>query len=76
MVGWVIAEGRCRGMILALNEHLVRQVKEIERGERAQGLHNLDELDRHRREILRRGADAGNTPRVLTGRGGSEAVPR
>lgn len=54
MVGWVIAEGRCRGMILALNEHLVRQVKEIERGERAQGLHNLDELDRHRREILSR----------------------
>ena len=48
MVGWVIAEGRARGIAMPLNEHLVAQVKEIERGVRQRGLHNLDELERRR----------------------------
>ncbi len=56
MVGWVIEEGRQRGIALALNRPLVRQVKEIERGERAQGLHNLDELDDHRQALRGRSA--------------------
>jgi len=46
MVGWVIAEGRARGVAMPLNERLVAQVKEIERGARQRGLHNLDELER------------------------------
>lgn len=51
MVGWVIAEGRARGIALPLNEHLVRQVKEIEQGQRTRGLHNLDELEKRRQEL-------------------------
>jgi 2-dehydropantoate 2-reductase len=50
MVGWVIAEGRARGIAMPLNEQLVAQVKEIERGVRQRGLHNLDELERRREE--------------------------
>jgi 2-dehydropantoate 2-reductase len=45
MVGWVIDEGRRRGVALPLNEALVRQVKELEQGTRRRGLHNLDELE-------------------------------
>jgi 2-dehydropantoate 2-reductase len=45
MVGWVIGEGRQRGMAMPLNEALVQQVKELERGTRSRGLHNLDELE-------------------------------
>jgi 2-dehydropantoate 2-reductase len=45
MVGWVIAEGRSRGIAMPLNEALVQQVKELERGTRSRGLHNLDELE-------------------------------
>jgi 2-dehydropantoate 2-reductase len=48
MVGWVIAEGRSRGIAMPLNERLVAQVKEIERGVRQRGLQNLDELERER----------------------------
>jgi 2-dehydropantoate 2-reductase len=51
MVGWVIAEGRTRGIAMPLNERLVAQVKEIERGARQRGLHNLDELERQRQDI-------------------------
>ena len=51
MVGWVIAEGRTRGVALPLNERLVAQVKEIERGVRQRGLHNLDELEGQRAEL-------------------------
>ena len=51
MVGWVIAEGRARGVATPLNERLVAQVKELERGVRQRGLHNLDELERHRKEL-------------------------
>jgi 2-dehydropantoate 2-reductase len=51
MVGWVIAEGRTRGISMPLSEHLVRQVKEIEAGRRARGLPNLDELETRRREL-------------------------
>jgi len=50
MVGWVIAEGRARGIAMPLNEQLVEQVKEIERGVRQRGQHNLDELERRREE--------------------------
>jgi 2-dehydropantoate 2-reductase len=45
MVGWVIGEGHRLGVPLPLNEHLVRQVKEIESGRRTRGLHNLDDLE-------------------------------
>ena len=45
MVGWVIAEGRRRNIAMPLNEALVQQVKELERGTRSRGLHNLDELE-------------------------------
>jgi 2-dehydropantoate 2-reductase len=45
MVGWVIGEGRRRGIAMPLNEALVQQVKELERGTRSRGLHNLDELE-------------------------------
>lgn len=48
MTGWVIAEGRKHGIAMPLNEHLVRQVKEIEQGTRQRGLHNLEELEQHR----------------------------
>jgi hypothetical protein len=34
-----------------LNERLVRQVKEIERGTRQRGLHNLEELADLRQEL-------------------------
>lgn len=51
MVGWVIDEGRRRGVALPLNEALVRQVKELERGTRDRGLHNLDELERLRAKL-------------------------
>jgi 2-dehydropantoate 2-reductase len=51
MVGWVIAEGRTRGIAMPLNERLLAQVKEIERGARQRGLHNLDELERQRAEL-------------------------
>jgi 2-dehydropantoate 2-reductase len=44
MIGWVVAEGRKRGVPTPLNEHLVRQVHEIEQGTRDRGLANLDEL--------------------------------
>jgi 2-dehydropantoate 2-reductase len=45
MLGWVIGEGRRRGIAMPLNEALVRQVKELEKGARQRGLHNLDELE-------------------------------
>jgi 2-dehydropantoate 2-reductase len=45
MVGWVIGEGRRRGIAMPLNEALVQQVKQLERGTRSRGLHNLDELE-------------------------------
>ena len=51
MVGWVIEEGRRRGVPLPLNELLLRQVKEIEAGHRARGLANLEELEARRREL-------------------------
>lgn len=51
MTGWVIAEGRRLGIAMPLNERLVEQVKEIERGERQRGLANLDELERRRQEL-------------------------
>ncbi len=51
MVGWVIAEGQKLGIPMPLNEHLVRQVKEIEAGTRSRGLGNLDELEARRQEL-------------------------
>lgn len=51
MVGWLIEEGRRRGIELPLNAHLVRQVKELEQGTRTRGLHNLDELEAHRQAL-------------------------
>lgn len=51
MIGWVIAEGRTRGIAMPLNEALVGQVKEIERGVRQRGLQNLDELERRRQAL-------------------------
>ena len=45
MVGWVIEEGRRRGVALPLNELLLRQIKEIETGARSRSLANLDELE-------------------------------
>jgi 2-dehydropantoate 2-reductase len=51
LIGWVIAEGRARGVALPLNEHLLAQVKELERGVRQRGLHNLDELESRRAAI-------------------------
>jgi 2-dehydropantoate 2-reductase len=52
MVGWVIEEGRRRGVPLPLNELLLRQVKEIEAGARPRTLANLDELEARRQELL------------------------
>jgi 2-dehydropantoate 2-reductase len=51
MVGWVIEEGRRRGVAMPLNEALVQQVKELERGTRQRGLHNLDELEQLRAKL-------------------------
>ncbi len=51
MIGWVINEGRRRGIALPLNEHLVRLVKDIEQGQRTQALNNLDELDARRQAL-------------------------
>ena len=51
MTGWVIAEGRRLGVAMPLNEALVRQVKELERGTRERGLHNLDELAELRTQL-------------------------
>lgn len=51
MVGWVIEEGRRRGVAMPLNEALVQQVRELERGTRQRGLHNLDELERVRAKL-------------------------
>lgn len=46
LTGWVISEGRKRGISMPLNEYLVAQVKEIEQGKRQRGLHNLEELEK------------------------------
>src|SRR5438552_2732831 len=54
MVGWVIGEGRRRGIAMPLNEQLVQQVKELEQGKRSRGLHNLDELEGFARSSTRR----------------------
>ena len=51
MIGWVMAEGRRLGIAMPLNEHLVRQVKEIEAGTRSRTLANLDELEARRAEL-------------------------
>ena len=51
MVGWVIEEGRRRGIAMPLNEALVRQVKELEKGTRQRGLHNLEELEALRAKL-------------------------
>jgi hypothetical protein len=51
MVGWVIEEGRRRGLELPLNELLLRQIKEIETGARSRSLANLDELEALREEV-------------------------
>src|SRR5262249_19636824 len=51
MVGWVVDEGRRRGLPMQLNEALVRQVKELEKGTRQRGLHNLDELETLRAKL-------------------------
>jgi 2-dehydropantoate 2-reductase len=51
MIGWVIAEGRARGIPMPLNEDLVRQVKEIEAGVRSRGRANLDELETRRQQL-------------------------
>ena len=51
MVGWVIGEGRRHGLGMPLNERLVQQVKELEKGSRNRGLHNLDELEARRAEF-------------------------
>jgi 2-dehydropantoate 2-reductase len=48
MVGWVIEEGRQRGVTLPLSEQLVEIVKDIEQGRRMQGLQNLDQLEAQR----------------------------
>lgn len=48
MLGAVVAEGKRLGVPVPLNERLVGMIHEIERGERAQDLRNLDELDRLR----------------------------
>ena len=45
MTGWVVDEGRRRGIAMPLNEALVRHVQEIEKGTRKRGLGNLDELE-------------------------------
>ncbi|MBW2149007.1 MAG: 2-dehydropantoate 2-reductase [Deltaproteobacteria bacterium] len=50
LVGWVISEGKKRGIAMPLNEHLVAQVKEIEQGKRRRGLHNLEDLE-HLRKV-------------------------
>jgi 2-dehydropantoate 2-reductase len=51
MVGWVIDEGKRRGIAMPLNEALVRQVKQLEQGTRKRGLHNLDELEALRAKL-------------------------
>lgn len=51
MTGWVIEQGRARGLALPLNERLVRQVEEIEQGRRIRGPHNLDELETLRQTL-------------------------
>ncbi len=51
MVGWVIGEGKRGGVAMPLNEALVRQVKELEKGTRKRGLHNLDELEALRAKL-------------------------
>src|SRR4029079_16291115 len=45
MVGWVVEQGQRHGIAMPLNEHLVRQVTELEQGRRTRGPHNLDELE-------------------------------
>src|SRR5262245_7841526 len=59
LIGWVIAEGRARGVPMPLNERLLAQVKELERGVRQRGLHNLDELETRRAVLY----DPGIGPR-------------
>ncbi|MEP7207452.1 MAG: ketopantoate reductase family protein [Casimicrobiaceae bacterium] len=51
MVGWVIGEGRRHGIAMPLNEALMKQVKELERGTRTCGLPNLQELEALRAEL-------------------------
>ena len=51
MTGWVIYEGRRRGLALPLNEHLVQMVKDIEQGQRTHTLSNLDELEAQRQAL-------------------------
>jgi 2-dehydropantoate 2-reductase len=51
MLGWLVAEGKRLGVEAPLIAHLHRQVKEIEAGARPEGMANLEELERHRREL-------------------------
>lgn len=53
MLGAVVAEGKRLGVPCPLNERLVAIIHEIERGERVQGLHNLDDLERDRKALQR-----------------------
>ena len=51
MIGWVIEQGHVHGVEMPLNRHLVLQVKELERGQRTRGPHNLEELETLRRKL-------------------------
>lgn len=51
MVGWVVEEGRRRGLAVPLNERLVQMVKDIEQGRREHTLRNLDELEALRKAV-------------------------
>ncbi|HZQ63227.1 MAG TPA: ketopantoate reductase family protein [Casimicrobiaceae bacterium] len=51
MLGWLIAQGRAHRVSLPLNQRLLQQVKELERGERSRGVHNLRELEKLRETL-------------------------
>ena len=55
LTGWVIEQGKKKGIAMPLNERLVSIIKELERGERQRSISNVEELDAYRRQIY--GAD-------------------
>ncbi len=51
LTGWVVEQGKKKGVAMPLNERLVTMIKELERGERQRSMSNVEEMEALRRQI-------------------------
>jgi len=51
LTGWLIEQGKKKGIPMPLNEKLVSIIKELERGERQRSMSNVEELEAYRRQL-------------------------